>query len=970
MGGNDGVIISSYAAGTVEAYAYGVGSVGGLVSFNRSLIDRSHATGTVRGNAAGGLAGGNSGKISGSYATGDVFGSASGGTGSVGGLVGSHNSEQDEIAVIEKSYATGNVYAGDRGGGLVGHVGGATVLSSYATGAVVGNPNNEGNGPIGGFIGLLQQREDIRSLVSASFASGRLYGLGWETGGLVGSALQLEGLQATLWNSDITAVGIGKVINSEERALPGSQGVSTVELQSTDGYTGIFDGWEVDGANVWHFGNETELPALKVDYDGDGVATWQEFGEQPRRTGAALLQPFDPVLSQLGEPVPRLQVPNGKYDTDGDGLIEISNLEQLDAVRHDLEGNGVPNHPDLERQNRQRLKLSTASPEAYAAAFPTDDGESVCLRSCRGFELTRSLDFMDPASYASRQVNPAWTQGRGWTTLWANVDGYQPGRDWRNWGLEEMFEGNGNTISNLHMDLPEEDRRKVPIAGLFGIVNRGAIVQNLGLVDARVTSRAAEYVGLLTAQNGGLISNCYVTGTLSGGGNWFGGLAATNTWPGEVRNSHSDVTLGPVDYDLDYRSWGKLPVGGLVGFNHGLISDSHSKGNVVGEPAGGLVADNYGTILRSHATGDVQSRAYGVGGLVGRNDGAIISSYATGAVAGKDRVGGLTGVNWFAFASYATGDVTAERGAGGLVGVNRFMVASYATGSVTNQSGDALVGGNPSFIAASYATGPVNGEEGAAFVASGGKGYITGNYSMRALEAQGVEHLPAEELTGPTGYDGIYSDWNLDLDNFDWDHNPITGTDDYWDFGDSSQHPTLKVDFDSDGIATCQEFGEQPGCVGRPLTSAQAAFVAGQSPPTAGQPAPVTASESASQTAEAGNRPRESAAQRPTGGVDPAAPAGPAGTGGPAVTSEAAPPTGSSDSTSAENQAPAQRNQESFGTQDSQGGGCSAPGPSGSAALPVASVLVLLTPLGLVAMRKQRSPVGPARPVEDRDGQD
>ena len=29
------------------------------------------------------------------------------------------------------------------------------------------------------------------------------------------------------------------------------------------------------------------------------------------------------------------------YDTDDDGLIEISNLAQLDAVRYDLSGDGV-----------------------------------------------------------------------------------------------------------------------------------------------------------------------------------------------------------------------------------------------------------------------------------------------------------------------------------------------------------------------------------------------------------------------------------------------------------------------------------------------------------------------------------------------------------------------------------------------------------------------------------------------------
>ena len=34
------------------------------------------------------------------------------------------------------------------------------------------------------------------------------------------------------------------------------------------------------------------------------------------------------------------QAPNGKYDTDGDGLIDVNNLEQLSAIRYDL-GDGT-----------------------------------------------------------------------------------------------------------------------------------------------------------------------------------------------------------------------------------------------------------------------------------------------------------------------------------------------------------------------------------------------------------------------------------------------------------------------------------------------------------------------------------------------------------------------------------------------------------------------------------------------------
>lgn len=121
---------------------------------------------------------------------------------------------------------------------------------------------------------------------------------------------------------------------------------------------------------------------------------------------------------------------NGRYDTDGDSLIEITNLEQLDAIRYDGDGNGVP-FDDAEAET------------AYAAAFPTTGNESVCI-SCNGYELTRSLDFDDPASYASGQVNTGWTTGLGWLPI--------------NW-LGSTLAGNGHTVSNLYINRPDRSRR-------------------------------------------------------------------------------------------------------------------------------------------------------------------------------------------------------------------------------------------------------------------------------------------------------------------------------------------------------------------------------------------------------------------------------------------------------------------------------------------------------------------------------
>ena len=60
---------------------------------------------------------------------------------------------------------------------------------------------------------------------------------------------------------------------------------------------------------------------------------------------ARTLTLFGGVLACLllvGSPVDAQSASPGDYDTDDDGLIEISTLEQLDAVRYDLDGDGVP----------------------------------------------------------------------------------------------------------------------------------------------------------------------------------------------------------------------------------------------------------------------------------------------------------------------------------------------------------------------------------------------------------------------------------------------------------------------------------------------------------------------------------------------------------------------------------------------------------------------------------------------------
>lgn len=173
-------------------------------------------------------------------------------------------------------------------------------------------------------------------------------------------------------------------------------------------------------------------------------------------------------------------------------------------------------------------------------------------------------------------------------------------------------------------------------------------------------------------------------------GNWgAGGLVATSS--GEIRRCYAG---GAVDADLEGEA------GGLVGTNvGGIISDSHATGTITGSSeVGGLAGRNQsaGTIADCYATGKVIGTYDNIGGLVGDNHlGSIAGCYATGTVEGRNRVGGLAGLNSSVIAyCYTTASVYSRFfPGGGLVGQNgqqAIIATCYSSGSVT---GGYIVGG-------------------------------------------------------------------------------------------------------------------------------------------------------------------------------------------------------------------------------------------------------------------------------------
>jgi len=182
---------------------------------------------------------------------------------------------------------------------------------------------------------------------------------------------------------------------------------------------------------------------------------------------------------------------------------------------------------------------------------------------------------------------------------------------WQGTLFTGVFDGDGHTIS--HLTIAGKGYR-TGYLGLFGQLDSGAALLNLGL-EAVDVNGADHDVGGLVGHNGGGIVNCHSAGAVSGSRyhHEVGGLVAHNT--GSIAASYNTATVR-----------GGEQVGGLVGCNGGSITVSYNSGSVIGEcesycyyGVGGLVGYNVGSIAMSYSSGRVVTRGINTGGLVGRN---------------------------------------------------------------------------------------------------------------------------------------------------------------------------------------------------------------------------------------------------------------------------------------------------------------------------------------------------------------
>jgi hypothetical protein len=195
------------------------------------------------------------------------------------------------------------------------------------------------------------------------------------------------------------------------------------------------------------------------------------------------------------------------------------------------------------------------------------------------------------------------------------------------------FNGQGHVVQHLTIEEGELTKDRL---GLFGDLESGGRVWNLGITDVNISGSGSDAVAGLVGENSGELNSCYVTGKIMAD-NVVGGLVGKNDPNGQIEYCYSNGFVS-----------GEYPIGGLVGSNEGSIVSCYSTCTITGRTSlGGLVGDNRGIVVSSYSTGPVNGiSVYGgvAGGLIGPNSGSVYASFWDIQNSGQTVSGGGAGL--------------------------------------------------------------------------------------------------------------------------------------------------------------------------------------------------------------------------------------------------------------------------------------------------------------------------------------
>ena len=601
-------IYDSHAKVTITG---GLEYIGGLAgASNTAFVERNYTSVsiTTTGSKVGGLLGArNHNWVQNNYSQGDITSIGN----DIGGLIGSASSS------VYDSFSTVNVSGNNAVGGLIGHSIGA-IRRSYSIGKVIANHN------IGGLAADFDNSTDTDSY----------------------------------WDSETSLSPTSAAGNS----------ATTSDLQSPVTNSGLFANWQL---TEWDFGTDKQYPALIFnglvyrDTDNDGLFDYQDGDDD--NDGVADSQdsfPFDASesIDTDGDGIGN----NADTDDDNDGVLDFYDAFPVDAnEQYDPDNDGIGSNTDTDDDNDGLFDSADNCPavsnidqadrddDSFGDACDIDNdadglieisslaalnnirnnlagtgyhngnievsascGDGVVVTECRGYELTRDLDFDENGDGIA---NDSFNQGEGWQPIAGAFTG--------------VFEGNNYQILNL-------------------------TINNTSL---------NERVAFFALAKNAYIRNVHFTGNVTGQAERLAGVIGSAT---QLSEFHHVSFIGNVTATIE-----KDYLGGLIGYmSQGNVTSSRFVGKVTGgnNHVGGLVGFKaWGNLRGSYSQGEVSATGDRVGGLVGSSwNGKTDYNYSTAKVSGANYVGGIIG--FFSGSNvrynYALGEVSGSTNVGNLVG--------------------------------------------------------------------------------------------------------------------------------------------------------------------------------------------------------------------------------------------------------------------------------------------------------------
>ena len=565
-------IQNCYVTGNVNGNNY----VGGLVGFNEnnSIIQNCYVTGNVNGNnAVGGLVGYCfvASNVKNCYATGNVNGNNT-----VGGLVGYNESN----SIIQHCYATVKVKGNSTVGGLAGYCHFASNIENcYAAGNVSGTTR------VGGLVGH-NYESTIKNSVAANgsvTATSKTEDINRITG--YNDSNSTLSNNYALADMIVTADGSPVTITSSANGLAGANKALS-ELQSLEFYTTLSSSTVLwDFTTIWQIWEGKSYPY----FPNQSAPVYNPIANG-KTISFELRNPVDSVIIyNVSQGVSETIYPAFlSLELSISSLSYLNTIQVGDILRFIVYETGKMPAYTVETKYDLFCGGDGSNGSPYLICKP-EQLDYVRNHLDKHYKLANDIDLTE---YIAQNYSSA-----GWLPI-GNIGTAFTG----------SFNGAGHKITGLRIDRNGED-----YIGLFGHIN-GVTIENLSIenCDVKGYNTVGGLAGLagFNFDNSNFIKNCYLTGNVSGTGQY---------------------------------------VGGLVGYNaNSIIKNCYATANVTGdETVGGLVGyNNDSGIQNCYTTGNVNATAYDVGGLVGFNQSsAIENSYATGNVSGSTRVGGLAGYN-------------------------------------------------------------------------------------------------------------------------------------------------------------------------------------------------------------------------------------------------------------------------------------------------------------------------------------